>query len=96
MARFTSSRQLGHRRSRLKRLTLPIGLRLSLAFLVVILLTAAIGLLAVQQFSMLAQTTGELSTRDLPEIVTLGQTRTLLYRQRDLELALISCRDERK
>lgn len=67
-----------------------IGLRLSLAFMVVILLTGLIGSLAVQRFSSLADTTTELNTHDLPEVVTLTQLRSLLLRQRDLELMLIN------
>lgn len=73
-----------------RRRLLTIGPRLLVSFLVIILLTALIGLLAVQQLSTLIATTNELSTHDLPEVTTIGSLRTLLYRQRDLEQRLVS------
>lgn len=76
-----------------KQLFLPIGLRLFLAFLVIILLTGIIGFLAVQQFSQLAANTAELNTHDLPEVIALGHLRTLLFSQRDLSRNLVSTDD---
>ncbi len=73
-----------------KRYRLPIGLRLSLAFMAIILLTALIGILAIQQISSLTNKATELNARDLPEAITLEQLRTLLYRQDDLEHSLIN------
>ena len=73
-----------------KRLSLPIGLRLSLAFLVIILLTGLIGMLAIRQFSSLTNTTTQLNAHDLPEAITLVHLRSLLYRQRDLERSLLN------
>jgi len=73
-----------------KRFSLSIGLRLSLAFMLIILLTGLIGLLAIQQFSSLTNTTTELNSHDLPEAITLVHLRSLLYRQRDFELRLIN------
>jgi two-component system sensor histidine kinase VicK len=73
-----------------KRFTFPIGVRLFLAFTVIIVLAGLIGFLAVQQFSALTSTTTELNTRDLPEIVKLAHLRTLLYQQRDQERTLVS------
>jgi len=76
-----------------RQLFLPIGLRLFLAFLVIILLTGIIGFLAVQQFSKLTANTTELNTHDLPEVITLGHLRTLLFQQRDLSRNLVSADD---
>src|SRR5260221_735865 len=73
-----------------KRYRLPIGLRLSLAFMALILLTALIGILAIQQISSLTNKATELNARDLPEAITMEQLRTLLYRQDDLEHSLIN------
>ncbi|GAC1344890.1 MAG: hypothetical protein NVSMB27_06420 [Ktedonobacteraceae bacterium] len=72
---------------------MPIGLRLFLAFLVIILLTGIIGLFAVQQFSTLTATTTELNTHDLPEVITLGHIRTQLFQERDLARSLVSTDD---
>ena len=77
-----------------RRRLLPIGPRLLVSFLIIILLTALIGLLAVQQLSALIATTNELNTHDLPEVNTIGSLRTLLYRQRDLEQQLVSADDQ--
>lgn len=88
--RFDAPVQLGRRR---RRLFLPIGLRLFLAFLVIILLTGIIGLFAVQQFSTLTATTTELNTHDLPEVITLGHVRTQLFQERDLAQSLVSTDD---
>lgn len=54
---------------KIKRFNLPIGIRLSLAFMVLILLTGLIGILAIQQFSSLTSTTTELNSHDLPEVI---------------------------
>ena len=74
----------------IKRLSSPIGVRLSLAFLIIILLTGLIGVLAIQQFCSLTQTATEINSHDLPEINLLVHLRALLYEQRDLEHNLIS------
>jgi PAS domain S-box-containing protein len=71
-------------------LNLPIGMRLSLAFLVIILLTGLIGVLAIQQFSSLTHTATEINAHDLPEATVLVHLRSLLYQQRDLEHSLIN------
>ena len=73
-----------------RRFSLPIGLRLSLAFLVIILLTGLIGVLAIQRFSSLSNTATELNAHDLPEAITLVHLRSLLYQQRNLERTLLS------
>lgn len=88
--RFDASTQPEHRR---RQLFLPIGLRLFLAFFVIILLTGVIGFFAVQQFSMLTATTTDLNTLDLPEVVTLEHLRTQLFQQRDLTRILVSTDD---
>ncbi len=75
---------------KIRRFSLPIGVRLSLAFMVIILLTGLIGLLAIQQFSSLTNTTTELNAHDLPEAIALVHLRSLLYRQRDLEHSLLT------
>jgi signal transduction histidine kinase len=62
-----------------------IGPRLLAGFLLLIVPTLVIGVVAVQRFSTLTATTTELSKRDLPEIVTLDRLRTLLYQQLDVE-----------
>ena len=77
-----------------RRRLLTIGPRLLVSFLAIILLTALIGLLAVQQLSALTATTNELNTHDLPEVNTIGSLRTLLYRQRDLEQSLVTAKDQ--
>ncbi|MHB8596405.1 MAG: sensor histidine kinase [Ktedonobacteraceae bacterium] len=73
-----------------KRFMLPIGLRLLIAFQIIILLTGIIGFLAVQRFSQLTSATTELNTHDLPEVITLGHLRTLLYQQYNLEQNLVA------
>jgi len=75
---------------KIRRFSLPIGVRLSLAFMVIILLTGLIGLLAIEQFSSLTNTTTELNAHDLPEAIVLVHLRSLLYRQRDLERSLLA------
>jgi two-component system phosphate regulon sensor histidine kinase PhoR len=69
---------------------LPIGLRLFLAFMTVILLTALIGVLAIQQISSLTDKAAEINARDLPESIILAQLRSLLYQQVDLEQSLLN------
>jgi len=71
-----------------RRRWLSIGPRLLIGFQVIIVLTGLIGFFAVQQFSLLTATTTELNTHDLPEVITLGHLRTLLFQQRDLERSL--------
>lgn len=73
-----------------RRLSLPIGLRLSLAFMAVILLTGLIGILAIQQISTLTDKAAEITARDLPEAVIVEQLHAMLYRQNDLEQSLIN------
>jgi PAS domain S-box-containing protein len=74
----------------IKRFSLPIGIRLSLAFMVIILLTGLIGILAIQQISLLKNTTIEINKHDLPVAITLIDLRSLLYRQRGFERRLIN------
>lgn len=75
---------------KIRRFSLPIGIRLSLAFMVVILLTGLIGILAIQQISLLTNTATEINNHDLPVAITLVDLRSLLNRQRDLEHGLIN------
>jgi PAS domain S-box-containing protein len=72
------------------RFSLPIGLRLALAFLAVILLTALIGLLAIQQIASLTDKTTEVTMRDLPEAILAEHLRALLSQEKDLEYRLIT------
>ncbi len=74
----------------LQRRWLPIGPRLLVSFLIIIVLTGLIGFVAVKQLRDLSAAATELSTLDLPEVSTIGSLRTLLYRQRDLEQRLVS------
>ena len=73
--------------------SLPIGLRLSLAFMAVILLTGLIGILAIQQISSVTDKATEINARDLPESITLERLRTLFYREDDLEHSLVNGND---
>jgi two-component system sensor histidine kinase VicK len=74
----------------MKRFSLPIGMRLFLAFMVIILLTGLIGILAIQQISSLTNTATEIDSHDLPESITLLNLRSLFYQQRDLVHSLIN------
>ncbi len=67
-----------------------IGLRLLLAFMALIVLTAAIGVLSVQRLSQLTTAISELNTHDLPEIIAIGRLRTALYQQLTLDRALLA------
>jgi two-component system sensor histidine kinase ResE len=69
---------------------LPVGLRLSLAFQVIIVLTGLIGFLTVQRLNLLIDTTTELNTHDLPEVILFSDLRLLLLEQRDAERDLVS------
>ncbi len=64
-----------------------IGPRLLAGFLLLIVPTMVIGVVAIERFSALTATTTELSQQDLPEIVTVDHLRTLLYQQLDLAQA---------
>ncbi|HVB22702.1 MAG TPA: ATP-binding protein [Ktedonobacteraceae bacterium] len=90
MPTVTKSQRKIKPQGRSKRFMLPIGLRLLIAFQIIILLTGIIGFLAVQRFSQLTSATTELNTHDLPEVITLGRLRTLLYQQYNLELNLVT------
>src|SRR5579872_3474871 len=59
--------------------------RLLAGFVLPILLTGAIGFVAVQRFSALTTTTTELTALDLPEVFTVTHLRGLLYEQLNLE-----------
>ncbi|HYB02698.1 MAG TPA: ATP-binding protein [Ktedonobacteraceae bacterium] len=88
---FTPKTQSHNRSSRTNKwFNLSIGLRLSLAFMAVILLTGLIGIIAIQQISSLTYKATELNARDLPESITLERLRTLLYREDDLEHSLVN------
>lgn len=65
-------------------------MRLSLAFMAIILLTGLIGALAIWEFSSLTSTTTELNSHDLPEAIVLVHLRSQLYRQRDFEQQLLA------
>ncbi len=84
-----ATRDVTPSKARRKRFALPIGLRLLLAFQVVILLTGLIGFLAMQEFSNLTKTTTELNTHDLPEVLILSHMRTQLFEEKDLEWSLV-------
>src|SRR5258706_12374493 len=73
----------------IKGFSLPIGIRLSLAFMVIILLTGLIGILAIQQISSLTNTATEINMHDLPVAISLVDLRSMLNRQSDLESSLI-------
>ncbi|MGZ3615916.1 MAG: HAMP domain-containing protein [Ktedonobacteraceae bacterium] len=90
MARTQITQSVSMQTHKPKRFRLSIGLRLSLALTMIILLTGLIGLLAIQQFSSLRNTTTELNAHDLPEAMTLVHLRSLLYWQRDFEHSLIN------
>ncbi|MHB8617991.1 MAG: HAMP domain-containing sensor histidine kinase, partial [Chloroflexota bacterium] len=64
-----------------------IGPRLLAGFLLLILPTVVIGVVAVQRFSSLTATTTELSTKDLPEIVAADRLRALLFQEREVDPA---------
>lgn len=89
MSRTQTTQSGEMQKTKPKRYSVSIGLRLSLAFMLIILLTGLIGLLAIQQFSSLTNTTTELNSHDLPEAITLVHLRSFLYRERDIELSLI-------
>jgi PAS domain S-box-containing protein len=90
MARRRNARPGEGQRRTIKQLSLPIGIRLSLAFMIIILLTGLIGIMAIQQISSLANKAVEITTRDVPEATTIVSLRSLLYRQYDLERSLLS------
>lgn len=75
-------------RSRFGRRWKNIAPRLLAGFLLPIVLTGVVGLIAVERFTMLNATTAELATRDLPEVIAVGHLRTLLFRQLDLDASL--------
>lgn len=74
----------------------PIKFRLFAGFLAVIALIGLVGALAVQRFSALTATTTELSTQDLPEVITLGQIRTVLFQERDLARSVVGSDDRQR
>ena len=74
----------------LRRRWLPIGPRLLVSFLAIIVLTGLIGFVAVQQLSTLTDSATELNTLDLPEVITVERSRTAIYQQRSLEQRLVS------
>lgn len=74
----------------LRRRRLSIGRRLLVSFLVIIVITGSIGLVAVQQLRALTTAAAELSSLDLPEVTTLERLRTALYQQRSVEQRLVS------
>ena len=90
MIRTQKARFDGGRLRAIKRLSMPIGIRLCLAFLVIILLTGLIGILAIQQFSSLTHTATEINAHDLPKATVMVHLRSLLYQQHDLEYNLIN------
>lgn len=55
-----------------------------------ILLTALIGLLAIQQIASLTDKTAEVTMRDLPEAILAEHLRALLSQEEDLEYHLIT------
>jgi len=58
--------------------------RLLASFTASIVLTVAVGLVALQQLSGLTSTTTELASRDLPEIARVTDLRDLLFREADI------------
>jgi PAS domain S-box-containing protein len=79
---------------RLSRRWLPIGPRLLVSFLAIIVLTGLVGFVAVRELSALTATTSELNTQDLPEVTTVERVRSSLFRERDLERRLVSADDQ--
>ncbi len=69
---------------------LPIGRRLLIGFMAIIVLTALIGALAVHRLSTLSASTAELVKRDLPEVMSIERLRASLFQQRTLEQRLVS------
>lgn len=74
----------------------PIRFRLFAGFLAIIALIGLVGALAVQRFSALTATTTELNTQDLPEAITLGQIRTVLFQERDLARSIVLSDDTQR
>ena len=74
----------------------PIRFRLFAGFMAIIALIGLVGALAVQRFSTLTATTTELSTHDLPEAITLGQIRTVLFQERDLARSAVRTDDAQR
>ncbi len=72
-----------------KRFSLPIGVRLFLAFQVMILLVGIIGFVALQQLNTLTSKANELNTHDLPEVIVLGHIRTQLFQAKDAEWNIV-------
>ncbi len=72
-----------------KRFTLPIGVRLFLAFQTMILLVGLIGFVALQQLNTLSNKANELNTHDLPEVIVLSHIRSLLFQERDAEWNIV-------
>lgn len=69
---------------------LPIGRRLFIGFMAIIVLTALIGVLAVHRLRALSAATAELVSRDLPEGLAVQGLRVALFQQRSLEQRLVS------
>lgn len=85
VARRTTGRHTARRRH-----WLPIGQRLMMGFLALILLNGLVGVVAIVRLNTLAATTAELNTHDLPEVITLNHLRTLQFQARDLTRGLVS------
>jgi methyl-accepting chemotaxis protein len=66
--------------------TLRIGMRLSLAFACVLILTAVMGAIAITKLHEVNQTSGELAQKWLPSVGHSGSARTAMLEFRDLEL----------
>jgi two-component system phosphate regulon sensor histidine kinase PhoR len=65
-------------------------MRMLIGFQAIILLAVLIGVLAVQQFSVLTTSTTKLNSHDLPEFIAIDQLRSLLFQQRHSERSLVA------
>ncbi len=70
--------------------SLPLAVRLLLAFQIIIFLTVSIGAFAANQFSQLTDTSGKLSTHEIPETILLDRIRALLLEQYNVERSFVS------
>ena len=73
---------------------LPIGRRLLIGFMAIIVLTALIGALAAHRLSALSAATAEVVKRDLPEGMAVQALRAALFQQRSIEQRLVSSNEQ--
>jgi methyl-accepting chemotaxis protein len=63
-----------------------IGVRLTMAFAIVLTLTALLGAAAIVNLSRVSQTSGELADKWLPSVRDTGEARAALLEVRELEV----------